>query len=296
LSFVVACSGEKTTTPAPVSPEKAKAEATEILDAYYAAAAEADFDRWIAQFTEDARFYGTDATEDWPHAEFAEGVKEGFAAGRGWDFEVLDRRVTVAPDGRTAWFAELAHFNTTDYTLRPSGVLVHDDGDWKIAQLVMGVPFPNDIYDPMRMALQAAQTGAEVETAAVNTALDQLHLLASGGDLNAYMGMYTEDAMFFGTDETERWTMPELRAYAEEPFSDGEGWTFTPVERQVVLGPMKNVAWFDEILSHASYPRTRGSGVLLRTDEGWKIAQYNLTFLVPNEVADSVGTIIKGDG
>ena len=123
LITLAACGGDTVQTP----PASAKgAEAT--LDAYYTSAAEADFETWIAQFTDDARFYGTDATEDWPIAEVAEGIEESFAEGNGWDFEILDRRVTVAPGGQIAWFAELAHFANTDYTLRPTGVLVNQNG------------------------------------------------------------------------------------------------------------------------------------------------------------------------
>ncbi|MEM7766542.1 MAG: nuclear transport factor 2 family protein [Pseudomonadota bacterium] len=268
--------------------------ATATLDTYYAAAAAADYDTWIAQFTSDARFYGTDASEDWPRDAFAESVKAGFATGQGWGFQVRDRRVTVAAGGETAWFAEIAHFENTDYTLRPTGVLVRQSDGWKIAQLVMGVPFPNDLYDPMRMALQAAETGVDAEVAAVAAVLDDLHRLASGGDLAAYLSVYTADAMFFGTDESERWTLEDLRTYAEPAFADGEGWTYTPLQRDIVLGPMGNVAWFDEVLGHARYPNTRGSGVLVRTDAGWKVAQYNLTFLVPNAHVGGLSTLFGG--
>lgn len=283
IFLLAACSAE---APAPDgSPE-------ETLQAFYDTAADADFEGWAALFAEDARFYGTDPAEDWPFAEMASDVEESFASGGGWDFEVRDRRVTLAPDGRTAWFADIAHFNTTDYTLRPTGVLIAQDGEWKIAQMVMGVPFPNEIYDPMRMALQAETNGAEAERAAVDDVLDHLHDHAAHGELEAYFALYTEDAMFFGTDETERWDMDDFRGYAEPAFADGEGWSYTPISREIVLGPMMNVAWFDEVLSHEKYANTRGSGVLIRTDEGWKIAQYNLTFLIPNAVAGEIDTLI----
>jgi hypothetical protein len=35
--------------------------------------------------------------------------------------------------------------------------------------------------------------------------------------------------------------------------------------------------------------------VLRRTGEGWKIAHYSLTFLVPNEKSQAVVTAIQGD-
>ena len=39
------------------------------------------------------------------------------------------------------------------------------------------------------------------------------------------------DAIFLGTDKTERWTVEEFKAYAEPAFSDGNGWTYEVVER-----------------------------------------------------------------
>ena len=43
------------------------------------------------------------------------------------------------------------------------------------------------------------------------------------------------------------------------------------------------------------YGRTRGSGVLRRTEDGWKIEQYVLSFAVPNDRASAVVQAIKSD-
>ncbi|WOI52440.1 nuclear transport factor 2 family protein [Parvularcula sp. LCG005] len=266
-----------------------------VLNDYYASAKAADFDRWIALFAPDAIFYGTDATEAWPRDEFAAGVKESFSMGQGWDFHVRERKVTVAKDGNTAWFAELSYFQNTDYLLRPTGVMVRDaSGDWKIAQLVMGVPFPNAIYEAFLSGLQATDEGASVQIAAIGGVLDTLHTAAAKGQFDEYFSLYTDDAMFLGTDATERWTMEQFRSYAKPAFADGHGWTYEVVDRHIELSPMKNVAWFDERLINDAYGETRGTGTLVRTNKGWKIAQYNLTFTIPNEVADKVVATVKG--
>lgn len=264
-----------------------------VLNDYYASAKAADFDRWIDLFAPDAMFYGTDATEAWPREEFAAGVEESFSMGQGWDFHVRDRKVTVAKDGQTAWFAELSYFQNTDYLLRPTGVMVLDqEGNWKIAQLVMGVPFPNAIYEPFLSGLQATDEGAPVQVAAIGGVLDTLHATADKGQLDDYFSLYTDTAIFLGTDATERWTMEQFRTYAEPAFADGHGWTYKVVDRHIELSPMKNVAWFDERLTNDTYGETRGTGTLLRTNDGWKIAQYNLTFTIPNEKADAVVTAV----
>ena len=46
-----------------------------------------------------------------------------------------------------------------------------------------------------------------------------------------------------------------------------------------------DVAWFDESLRSAKLGACRGSGVLLRGGEGWRIAQYNLMMAIPNHAA-----------
>ena len=48
------------------------------------------------------------------------------------------------------------------------------------------------------------------------------------------------------------------------------------------------MAWFDEQLENAKLGVCRGSGVLVKADGAWKIKQYNLTMLVPNEIAEDV--------
>ncbi|HZW16406.1 MAG TPA: nuclear transport factor 2 family protein [Brevundimonas sp.] len=134
----------------------------------------------------------------------------------------------------------------------------------------------------------AAPAGTPEEDVAA--AIDALHAAAARADGPAYFGLFTPDARFIGTDATERWTLSEFRAYAEPYFARGQGWTYTPVERTVTIAPVQClcVAWFDEVLDSRSYGVTRGSGVLRKTRDGWKIEQYVLSFTVPNARADAV--------
>ncbi len=53
------------------------------------------------------------------------------------------------------------------------------------------------------------------------------------------------------------------------------------------------MAWFDERLTNDTYGRTRGSGVMRLTDDGWKIEQYVLSLAVPNDLASPIARIIK---
>lgn len=136
-------------------------------------------------------------------------------------------------------------------------------------------------------------------TQAVSDVLDALHHNASIADGEPYFALFAPGAWFLGTDGTERWTLEEFRAFAEPHFDRGRGWTYTLSEgrRQIDFSEDGSVAWFDEVLDNESLGECRGSGVLVLMDRVWKIAQYNLTILVPNEVAtDVVATIRAHDG
>jgi hypothetical protein len=141
-------------------------------------------------------------------------------------------------------------------------------------------------------ATPALAATPEADIAAV---LDQLHLAASKADGPAYFALYTPEAVFIGTDVTERWTIPAFRAYAQPWFDEGQGWTYAARERQVTIAPVdcRCVAWFDEVLDSQSYGTARGTGTLLLTPQGWRVSQYALTFPIPNDVADEVIGRIK---
>lgn len=146
----------------------------------------------------------------------------------------------------------------------------------------------------LAIALQGApgRSEGEVEVGAV---LDHLHAAASASDGEAYFALFTPEARFIGTDVAERWTVAEFKAYAMPYFNQGKGWTYTPRTRSVTIttDPCACQAWFDEVLDSQSYGTARGSGVLTRTADGWKVAQYVLSFPVPNDIAGEVTDQIK---
>lgn len=139
----------------------------------------------------------------------------------------------------------------------------------------------------------APATERSVEARAVDAALTAFHDAASRADGAAYFNLLSDDAIYLGTDADERWTVEEFRAFAEPYFSKGRGWTYTATTRNIVVGPDGSTAWFDELLWNESYGTCRGTGVLLSTPDGWRIAQYHLTFPVPNELAKAVVAQIR---
>lgn len=120
----------------------------------------------------------------------------------------------------------------------------------------------------------------------INTTLDRWHRAAAEGDLATYAALMTPEAVFLGTDRSERWVGSEFLTFAEPYFADGHGWTYTPVDRRLAL--FGDVAWIDEDLRHETYGNCRGTAVLIHDDHGWRIAHYSLTFPVPNAIARDV--------
>jgi hypothetical protein len=128
---------------------------------------------------------------------------------------------------------------------------------------------------------------------AIADVLDSFHEAASKADGELYFSLFFEGGVFIGTDVTERWTVAEFRDFAEPYFSEGRGWTYTPKERHIDLSPKGETAWFDEVLWNEKYGTCRGTGVLVLADEGWRIAQYHLTFPIPNDLTVEVTARIK---
>lgn len=127
------------------------------------------------------------------------------------------------------------------------------------------------------------------DLASAGEVLDKLHASAAQADWNTYFNLYTTDGIFLGTDVTERWTIEQFKKYA----SDSKGWVYTKRERHMSLTPAKNAIWFDEILDSKNYGTSQGSGLLVRTEGGWRIAQYHLTFPMPNDLAEDFTNKIK---
>ena len=131
---------------------------------------------------------------------------------------------------------------------------------------------------------KAAAPTPTTPTAAVSAVLNDWHRAAAQADEARYFAHFTPDAVFMGTDATERWTRDAFRTWARPYFTKGQAWTFTPGERHVSFSKDGAVAWFDEALATTNMGPARGSGVLVKSGSGWKIAQYNLSVPIPNEL------------
>lgn len=128
--------------------------------------------------------------------------------------------------------------------------------------------------------------------------LDAWHAAAARADEEAYFAHFAPDAVFLGTDATERWDVRAFRAYAHPYFARGKAWSFRAVRRAVLLAPGGQTAWFDEDLDTPNMGPARGSGVLVRERPGapFRIVHYNLALTIPNERMKEIKALLAGEG
>jgi ketosteroid isomerase-like protein len=122
------------------------------------------------------------------------------------------------------------------------------------------------------------------DRASVDMVLDEFHAAAAAADEERYAATMTDDVVFLGTAPGERWEGAVWRDFVHSFFSRGKGWAYEPSERTVVIAQDGHVAWFDETVENRHFGACRGSGVLRREGGEWRVAQYNLTIPVPDDL------------
>lgn len=127
--------------------------------------------------------------------------------------------------------------------------------------------------------------GAEKNTIAA--LLDSFNRAAARADYATYFSYYTDDATFNGTDATENWNKQAFMTWAKPYFDNKTTWDFTSLQRSIYLSDAGDFAWFDELLS-TQMKLCRGSGVLRKIKNEWKIQQYVLSMTIPNQLVDPV--------
>ncbi|MBL7765515.1 MAG: nuclear transport factor 2 family protein [Chitinophagaceae bacterium] len=121
----------------------------------------------------------------------------------------------------------------------------------------------------------------------IGALLDTLNRTAARADYQNYFNCYAEDAVFMGTDATERWNKKEFMVWAKPYFDRGKAWDFTSLDRRIYFDESSQLAWFDELLK-TQMKVCRGSGIVVRENQEWKIKQYVLSMTIPNSISDTV--------
>ena len=130
------------------------------------------------------------------------------------------------------------------------------------------------------------------QTQTINQLLDDWHKAAAAADLDNYFDKMTDDAIYLGTDASERWTKDEFYKFCKPYFDKGKAWNFKPSNRQVYFSEDMKTAWFEETLD-TWMGDCRGSGVLVFQKSNWKIKHYNLAVAVPNNVIKNYVKLLR---
>lgn len=116
----------------------------------------------------------------------------------------------------------------------------------------------------------------------LNRLIDNWHLAATAADLQKYSQVMSEKFVFLGTAPGERWNKNAFLDFSKPYFDKGKAWDFKPSNRIWEFNTDSTVAWFDEDLE--TWMRgCRGSGIIQKENNVWKISYYNLTVLIENE-------------
>lgn len=126
----------------PFSPEEEREKITTLLNNWHKAAGDASFEEYFEKMTENGIFIGTDPTENWETTEFKKWSKPYFDRDKAWSFCTLERNIYFSDDRNTGWFDEL--LDTQMGICRGSGVIVKEEGSWKIKHYVLSIAIPNE--------------------------------------------------------------------------------------------------------------------------------------------------------
>lgn len=134
---------------------------------------------------------------------------------------------------------------------------------------------------------EAAPVDISESRKAVGMMLDSFNLAAANADFAQYFDYYTDDAIFIGTDATENWKKPDFMVWSKPYFDKGKAWNFTSLQRNIYFNKTGDLGWFDELLN-TQMKICRGSGVVVKQGNRWKVQQYVLSMTVPNSEVDPV--------
>lgn len=130
----------------------------------------------------------------------------------------------------------------------------------------------------------------DTEKLKINSIIDQWHKDAAETNFDSYFYAIADDGIFIGTDATENWNKKEFMTFSKPFFDKGKAWDFTSLERNVFFSEDGKTAWFDELLN-TQMKICRGSGVLVKINNEWKIKHYVLSMTIPNDNTNEVVSI-----
>jgi len=116
----------------------------------------------------------------------------------------------------------------------------------------------------------------------LDSLVNQWHKAAGQANFDNYFNFMDSSFVFLGTAPGERWGKQDFATFSKPYFDKGKAWDFTPSNRIWSFSKDSTIAWFDEDLA-TWMEGCRGSGILVKSNNEWKIVYYNLTVLIENE-------------
>lgn len=192
---------------------------------------------------------------------------------------VTDMNVNIDANLATVWAEYDFYYNKN---LQHCGVdafqFYKTGGVWKIIQ----------ISDTRRTNCMSGGNEAMIDKL-----LDDWHAAASSANGQKYFDLISNEGFYLGTDASENWDKSAFVSFAKPYFDKGNAWKFQPKDRKVFFSDDNQIAWFNELLD-TWMGTCRGSGVLKQQSNGeWKIMQYNLAILVPNDVVQDYIKLVQ---
>jgi ketosteroid isomerase-like protein len=126
----------------------------------------------------------------------------------------------------------------------------------------------------------------------INTFINNWHTAASQANAKVFFESMADNCIYIGTDAGERWNKAEFLSFSKPYFDKGKAWDFKPSDRDLHVTSDAKIAWFSELLT-TWMGVCRGSGILIKSEQGWKIAQYHLSVTVPNDLMKDFINLIE---
>jgi len=145
------------------------------------------------------------------------------------------------------------------------------------------------IYCFLSLFLFTVPLIAQEPVDAINTTLDTWHKSSGEVKFGPFINSLAADAVILGADREERWDKNHSDKFSEQYFNPKYAWNYTYQNRHIHFNTDSTTAWFDETFK-INTKFFRGTGVLSKVDNDWKISQYSLSMLTPyQEVKSAIG-------
>jgi hypothetical protein len=139
----------------------------------------------------------------------------------------------------------------------------------------------------LNSCVSSKEISKETYKSEVHLLIDNWHKDAAETNFDSYFNAIANEGVFIGTDATENWNKEDFMTFSKPFFDKGKAWNFTSLERNIYFSDDRKTAWFDELLN-TQMKICRGSGVLIKENNNWKIKHYVLSMTIPNDNSTEV--------